>query len=456
MRISASQKRFFDNVVLIAALRLIFTTLEQAGVPIHLLGQVAETTSGGTPDRQYSSYYGGDIPWIKSGDLNDGLIEECEEYITEEGLKNSSAKIYPKGTLVVALYGATVGKTGILTFNSASNQAVCAITPLNSSAMNEFLFWFLRYKRPDFLNSSFGGAQPNISQKVLRETLLPLPPTELQEKICAYLKIIESRQRGAKNLIPPILPEPLAKVNRIVARIEELAEKIEEARGLRREASEETNALLDASVNNIFQGIESISAKPLAQLTSKIGSGSTPPGGRSNYPSSGIPFIRSLNVRMRRFTWTDVVFIDQETHENMKGTKVKPNDVLLNITGASIGRVACAPNDLVEANVNQHVAIIRPLADLDSRYLMYWLSQPKIQSFINDKQKGATRQGFTKAQIEALLIPFPSLSDQRNVAAHLDALQARVDSLKRMQAESSAELDALLPSILDKAFRGEL
>src|SRR5439155_23634475 len=135
---------------------------------------------------------------------------------------------------------------------------------------------------------------------------------------------------------------------------------------------------------------------------------------------------------------------------------VKPSDVLLNITGASIGRVACAPPNLIEANVNQHVAIIRPVEALNPRYLMYWLSQPAIQKFINEEQKGATRQGFTKAQIETFQIPLPSLAEQHRIVAYLDDLQAKVDSLKQVQAETSAELDALLPSILDKAFKGEL
>ena len=112
--------------------------------------------------------------------------------------------------------------------------------------------------------------------------------------------------------------------------------------------------------------------------------------------------------------------------------------------------------NIAEANVNQHVAIIHPKEDLEARYLMYWLSQPTVQEFINDEQKGATRQGFTKAQIQAFEIPVPSLAEQRRIVAELDALQAEVDALKRLQAETAAELDALLPALLDRAFKGKL
>jgi type I restriction enzyme, S subunit len=249
---------------------------------------------------------------------------------------------------------------------------------------------------------------------------------------------------------------PLEEQRRIVARIEELAAKIEEARGLRREAMEEVEALFEASVGTVFESLHPVEYKPLRDLTSKIGSGSTPIGGRGSYPSTGIPFIRSLNVRMRHFQWEDIAFIDKMTHDSMKGTQVRPNDVLLNITGASIGRVACAPLDLIEANVNQHVAIIRPIEVLYPRYLMYWLSQSAVQKFINEEQKGATRQGFTKAQIEAFEIPLLPLTQQHHIVTYLDNLKAKINSLKQLQAETSSELDALLPSILDKAFKGEL
>jgi type I restriction enzyme S subunit len=221
-----------------------------------------------------------------------------------------------------------------------------------------------------------------------------------------------NRLKEEKLLEMEIPLSSLEEQHRLVARIEELAAKIEEARGLRREAVEEAEALFEGAVGSTFEQLNTFEHRPLRNLASKIGSGSTPRGGRGSYPSSGIPFIRSLNIRMRSFQWEDIAFIDRATHDNMKGTQVKPSDVLLNITGASIGRVACAPPNLIEANVNQHVAIIRPVEALNPRYLMYWLSQPAIQKFINEEQKGATRQGFTKAQIETFQIPLPSLASQ--------------------------------------------
>ena len=106
------------------------------------IDEIASTSSGGTPSRTRLDYYGGSFPWVKSGELNDGLVSEVSETITEDGLKNSSAKIFPSGTLCIALYGATVGKVGILALDAATNQAVCGITP-RAQIEAKYLFLFL-------------------------------------------------------------------------------------------------------------------------------------------------------------------------------------------------------------------------------------------------------------------------------------------------------------------------
>jgi type I restriction enzyme S subunit len=151
------------------------------------LGDVAQTASGGTPSRGNRSYYGGDIPWIKSGELPDGEIVFVEESITQAALDNSSAKLVPEGTLVIAMYGATVGKLGILTFPAATNQAVCAITPTDKLDRN-FLFYWLLQIRPSLLEKSFGGAQPNISQTLIRNLEIPDIGISDQRRIAARLK----------------------------------------------------------------------------------------------------------------------------------------------------------------------------------------------------------------------------------------------------------------------------
>jgi type I restriction enzyme S subunit len=151
------------------------------------LGEICETTSGGTPSRKQPSYFDGDIPWLKSGELENGLVRCAEEFITEEGLNNSSAKIIPKDTLLIALYGATAGKVGILGIDAAINQAICAIfTP--PEADTKYLFWFFRHYRDELLNARIGGAQPNLSQRILKKVQIPLPPLAEQRCIVAEVE----------------------------------------------------------------------------------------------------------------------------------------------------------------------------------------------------------------------------------------------------------------------------
>jgi len=161
------------------------------------LGDVAKTTSGGTPKRDNPEYYGGQIPWIKSGELNDGEIYFSTEHITEAGLRNSNARVFPPGTLLMAMYGATAGKVGILQIPAATNQAICAILPKEPKVFFErFLFYALIYLRSMLLAQRYGGAQPNLSQTVIQSFHIPLPPLSEQQEIARILQAVDEKIRA--------------------------------------------------------------------------------------------------------------------------------------------------------------------------------------------------------------------------------------------------------------------
>jgi len=159
------------------------------------LHDVCKTTSGGTPSREIREYYeDGTIPWVKSGELRDGPIFEVEEYITQAAIDHSSAKIFPSGTLLVALYGATAGKLGILKIDAATNQAVCAIF-VDNQIDRDYLYFFLLLQRNSLIESRTGGAQPNISQDTIRNLLIPLPPLAEQQRIAGLLRRADRLRR---------------------------------------------------------------------------------------------------------------------------------------------------------------------------------------------------------------------------------------------------------------------
>jgi len=154
---------------------------------VQLLGDICRTMSGGTPSRRNAEYFRGNIPWVKSGELPDGIVECIEESITQEAVDNSGAKIFPAGTLLIALYGATVGKLGILPCAAATNQAVCALFP-REEIEKDYLFWFLMHARSELLHSAIGGAQTNISQGILRALKIVVPPIKVQKAIVLELE----------------------------------------------------------------------------------------------------------------------------------------------------------------------------------------------------------------------------------------------------------------------------
>lgn len=162
------------------------------------LGEVLETTSGGTPSKSHKQYYeGGTIPWLRSGEVSKGDIYDAELYITEEGLKKSSAKLFPIDTVLIAMYGATVGQVGILKSTMCTNQAICGILP-NKDFHPNFLKYVLLANKKNYLKQAIGGAQPNISQQVIKSTYIPIVKFSEQESVVTELDKINELIRLKK------------------------------------------------------------------------------------------------------------------------------------------------------------------------------------------------------------------------------------------------------------------
>lgn len=147
------------------------------------LGNIGNWRAGATPLKSNNNYYsGGTIPWLLTGDLNDDYIDDVPNRITKLALESTSVKLIPKGSVLIAMYGATIGKLGILNIDLTTNQACCACTTF-SSISNLYLFYFLLSYRKQFISQGEGGAQPNISKEKITQTLIPIPPIEEQQRI---------------------------------------------------------------------------------------------------------------------------------------------------------------------------------------------------------------------------------------------------------------------------------
>ena len=153
------------------------------------LGSIGKWQSGATPSRMRKDYYGGDIPWLKTGDLNDWYITDIPEYITQQALNETSVKLNPAGSILIAMYGATIGKIGILTMPATTNQACCACISHNGIEQM-YLFYYLLSHKEEFVRQGGGGAQPNISKEKIVETLIPIPPLSEQQRIIKAIEAI--------------------------------------------------------------------------------------------------------------------------------------------------------------------------------------------------------------------------------------------------------------------------
>ena len=186
------------------------------------------------------------------------------------------------------------------------------------------------------------------------------------------------------------------------------------------------------------------STDPLKNLTTKIGSGATPKGGKKSYKDEGISLIRSQNVYNLKFERDGLAFIDEDQAENLSHVQVEGKDVLLNITGHSVGRCCMVPDRILPARVNQHVMILR--ADpsrIDPRYLLYYVNSPDVKRGLLQRTHGATRDALTKGQMEAFEVKYPPLSVQRRIADILGALDDKIELNRRMNETLEAMAQAL-------------
>jgi len=187
----------------------------------------------------------------------------------------------------------------------------------------------------------------------------------------------------------------------------------------------------------------------LGNLVSKLGSGSTPRGGKDAYVKNGVPFLRSQNVWNDGLKLDDIAYIPKKVHDKMDNTKVFPGDVLLNITGASLGRTTIFPEELKEANVSQHVTIIRLLSPEMNRFILLGILSPMIQKLVWGRQVGMAIEGLSKKVLEAFEFPIPPLEEQHRIVAKVDELMALCDQLEHHTEMSISAHQTLVETLLN-------
>lgn len=438
------------------------------------IGEVADTTSGGTPSRKISSYYGGDIPWVKSGELRDNIIAEVEESITDEGLKNSSAKIFPAGTPVVALYGATVGKTGILGLDAATNQAVCAMFPRLNAFSAKFITYWLRSQRQTLIDMSSGGAQPNISQTIVKEFAIPLPPVAEQQRIVdeietqftrldAVVAALKRAQTTLKRYRASVLKtacegrlvpqnptdEP---ASQLLERI--LAERRQQwnGRGPYTEPTPpDTSDLPELPVGWVWVTWDQVGFSQNGRAFPS-----------QYYQPTGVKLLRPGNLHQSgQLIWNEenTRYMPEEWATTYPQFIIRDNELIINLTAQSLkdeflGRV-CLTDEGECCLLNQRLARLIPIS-IDTKYLLYLFKSQIFRRFVDGLNTGSLIQHMFTSQIAEFVFPLPPLAEQQRIVEEVERRLSVMDEVEATLKANLKRAERLRQSILKRAFEGKL
>ena len=389
------------------------------GWEIKKLGDVCDTGAGGTPLKAHKDYYiGGTIPWLMSGEVSQGEVFEAKNFITEKGLKNSSAKLFPINTVLVAMYGATAGQVGILKFEACTNQAVCGILP-NDKTIPEYLFYCFLSKKDELVAQAVGGAQPNISQIKIRNTKIPFPPLPEQKRIVA------------------ILNEAFTSIAKAKANAEQNLKNAKE--------------LFESYVQGVFENKgDNWEEKTLGEIAD-VEYGYTD----KSTEEGDYRYIRITDIDKNG----ELILDDKKYIKHSKeaeGFLIQDNDLLMARTGATFAKVLLYNGD--EPSVFASYLIrIKFKEKIENALYWYFTKTKYYWEQANSLQSGAAQPHFNGAAVKQVVFSYPkSTKEQKVLIEKFETLSVETKKLEAIYQSKINDLEELKKSVLQKAFSGEL
>ena len=432
------------------------------------MGNIGEWGAGATPAKGNIEYYNGNILWLRTGELNNDVVYNTEIKVTEKALKECSLRLNKVGDVMIAMYGATIGKVAIVGKEMTTNQACCACTPIG--IFNWYLFYFLMGSQLDFIKKGEGGAQPNISREKLITHLMPVPPIEEQHRIVSQIReVLPYVERYAhsqielnllnegikpklrKSILQEAIQGKLAAQDPNDEPASILLQRIkEEKQRLVKEGKLKKKDVIDSTIfrsgdNKYFEkkGKDTVCIDEeipfeipdtwawvrLDDICEYIQRGKTP----KYSPIKKYPVIAQKCNHWSGFSIEKAQFIEPETISTYgEERKLQDRDLLWNSTGlGTLGRMAIYysrlnPYELAVAD--SHVTVIRPLKKYVSpEYLYAFFSSYTVQSVIEDKSDGSTKQKeLATNTVKAYLVPLPPYEEQKRIVNRIDEVLAHL------------------------------
>ena len=421
------------------------------------MGSIGDWGAGATPAKGHPDYYGGSILWLRTGELNNGIVYDSEVKVTKKALQECSLRMNRIGDVLIAMYGATIGKVAIVGKELTTNQACCACTPFG--IYNYFLFFFLMGSQIDFIKKGEGGAQPNISREKLVSHLMPIPPLTEQyrivEKIQYLLPLVEKysdsqilqdklnleiKDKLRKSILQEAIHGKLVPQIAEEGTAQELLEQIKaEKQKLVKEGKLKKSALNDSV---IFRGDDnkyweksgdnsvcideeipfgipaSWSWCRLRNIASIKGGKRIPVGEKLTTENTGHMYIRVADMKENTVKTDDIHYISESIYQKIKSYTISTEDLYITVAG-TIGSVGEIPKVFDNANLTENADKI-VFRGVCKKFLMYCLLSNFVQSQI---KKCTTKVGQPKlaiVRIEDLLIPLPPIKEQYRIVHKIE------------------------------------
>ena len=378
------------------------------------LGELYKITSGGTPSRTHSEYYeDGTIPWVKTGDLKDKYLFETDEKISQLGLENSSARIYLKNTVLLAMYGATIGATSILKIDAATNQACAAFSP-REDTLPEYLYAFLESQKDKFIKDAVGGAQPNLSAGYLKTIEFKLPSLEQQTRITRNLS------------------------------------KIDELLLLRKQQLTKLDELVKARFVEMFGDEQAFNKEPLSQNVEEMFIG---PFGSSLKNESfvskenGYCMVYEQKHAIRKTMDVETRYIDKPKYEELKRFSIHGGDIIVSCRG-TIGETYIVPLNAPLGIMHPSIMKIRVKDSIYNRVFFDFLLQEKLKQYEAQANGSGVKMAVTASALGKEEFIVPSIPFQNQFAAFVE----RVDQQKQTVQQSLEKLELMKKALMQEYF----
>lgn len=475
------------------------------------LNDLGDWGAGATPTRGNSAFYGGEIPWLKSGELNSDYIFESEETVTELALSKSSLRYNSIGDVLVAMYGATIGKTSILGIKATTNQAVCACTPF-SGLLNTYLLSLLKAYRPRLVGMGAGGAQPNISREKIISTVIALPPTNEQQRIVNKIEELMALCDQLEQQSEAQLAAHQTLVESLLATLTDSGDAVELAQNWVRLTSHfDTLFTTEASIDALKQSILQLavmgklvpqdpSDEPASALLARIAAEKArlikegkfkknkalpeisdeeklfelPEGWEwcrfdgiinQEYPITygvlvpgdseerGVPFVRIGDIAIDNPSLLPEKTISKLVDAKYERTRLNGGEILMAVVG-SIGKLGVVPESWKGANIARALCRIVPVADVSKDFILLLLQSEFMQNSFKGDARTLAQPTLNIGLIKKSITPVPPLIAQHRIVAKVDELMSLCDQLKaRLQTSQQTQL-ALAETLVEQGLNG--